>query len=387
MKLKFFVAFLTLAVLSGCTMKDTLRIEGKVFKTDKQYIFINRVDVDTPVRIDSVKIKSNGSFKFKINTTEPDFYQVGLTNSDFITILGSPGERIKLKFSGNYLFENYEISGSPGSQKIRMLDSMLAITKSKIDSLKSIYEKAIDKSDFNITEQRINQEFVKILKAQRLFNIDFILKNLSSLATIKALYQRIDESTYVLYDSRDLQFLKLASDTLTKYYPNSKQVKSLKINFEKEMNRMFLNKIDQLAKNLPETRLDPFLKDINGRQIRLSSLTGKYVLLSFWSASSGDCLTENLELKELYKKYKAKGFEIYQVNLDVNEEVWKKGVSFDELPWISVREDDPSNPHFAQLYNVRILPANYLYDKGGNIIGSDLHGKALQVKLAQLFGN
>lgn len=387
MKIRFIIFLIFLLVLSACKNNNFLRINGTFKNTDKKYVFINRVDVDTRVFIDSVKIKSNGSFKYKMKISETEFYQIGFTNSDFITLLAEPGEKIKLKFNSNLLYSDYNVTGSPGSEKIQMLDSALSCTKARIDSLKSVYEGAVGKPEFEATEQAVNQKFVKILKEQRLFNINFILKNLKSLASIKALYQKIDESTYVLYDSRDLQILKIASDTLTRYYPNSRQVKALKLNFEKELNQMELNKIYQLSKDIPETKLDPALKDVNGKIIRLSSFQGKNVLLTFWSIASGDCLSENLELKNLYKKYKSSGFEIYQINLDLNEEAWKKAVRYDELPWISVREDDPSSPHFAQLYNVKVLPANYLYDRTGNIIGSNLHGKALQVKLTQLFGN
>ncbi len=88
---------------------------------------------------------------------------------------------------------------------------------------------------------------------------------------------------------------------------------------------------------LPPAKLDPELKDIDGKRISLSSLKGKYVLLTFWSFRSKECIVENLQFKEYYKKYKNKGFEIYQINLDESEQDWKKAVKFDELPWISTQ--------------------------------------------------
>jgi thiol-disulfide isomerase/thioredoxin len=145
--------------------------------------------------------------------------------------------------------------------------------------------------------------------------------------------------------------------------------------------------VNDLMSSLPATKLDPSLNDINGNRIALSSLHGKYVLLSFWSSSLNDCISENLTLKELYKKYKSRGFEIYQVNVDIDINAWKKAVRFDELPWINVREDDPKKPKTAIIYNVRTLPANYLYDRDGNIIGANFHGRVLQLKLSQLLGD
>jgi hypothetical protein len=81
------------------------------------------------------------------------------------------------------------------------------------------------------------------------------------------------------------------------------------------------------------------------------------------------------------------GFEIYQINLDESEEKWKAEVKFDELPWINTREDDPLNPKNAILFNVKSLPANYLFDVDGTLIGMNLHGRSLQIKMNQLFNN
>jgi len=140
-----------------------------------------------------------------------------------------------------------------------------------------------------------------------------------------------------------------------------------------------------MADKLPPVKLDPDLKNTDGKRIALSSLKGKYVLLTFWSSRSKECLVENLQLKEYYKIYKNRGFEIYQINVDESETEWKKAVQFDELPWISTREDDPHDPVNARLFNVTRLPSNYLFDKDGKIIGSNLHDRSLQIKLAQLF--
>jgi peroxiredoxin len=384
---KLLIFSLGVLLITGCSDKKSFRINGRSEVNVGKFISIYRIDVNTPVFIDSVKVGSNGSFRIKVNATEPDFYQLGFSGSDFVTLLSQPGEKIKMTFPGKYLYEKYSVQGSPGTRSIMVLDSALASTKARIDSLRKEYEKAVNDPAIKEKEAQWNQELLKLLKDQRLFNIDFILKNLKSFASIKAIYQKVDENTYVLYDTRDLQFLKIVSDTLSRYYPDSKHVRALKSNFEKEYTQMKLNRITELTKNMPVTRLDPSLMDLNGNRITLSSLKGKYVLLSFWSAASRDCLTENLELKNYYQKYSKKGFEIYQVNLDKDPETWKKAVSYDELPWINVREDDPLDPKTATIYNVKALPTNYLYDKEGNIISTNLHGKALQVKLAQLFGN
>ncbi len=310
---------------------------------------------------------------------------MGFSESDFITVLAEPGEKIKLEFNGKNLSQDYTVSGSEGSEQIRMLDLQLAGTKRKLDSLKTIYNAASKEPGFDEKGPLIETEFDNLLKEIRKKNIEFIITHTRSLASLKALYQRIDENTYVLYEPRDLQYLKIISDSLGRYYPNSKHVQALAEDLKKEMNQLYSRQFEDMASSLPEIKLDPNLKDINGKRIALSSLRGKIVLLTFWSVLSKECITENLQLKEIYKTYNKKGFEIYQINLDENEELWKKEVKFDELPWISTREDDPLNPVNARLFNVKTLPTNYLFGRDGSITGSNLHGRSLLIKLNQLF--
>lgn len=374
-----------IAILSGCKDKEKFILEGIIKGTSEKYISLSRIDVDTPVLIDSVKIDRNGNFRFKVKVTEPDFYAVGFSSSDFITILAGPGEKIKVMFDGEKLYEKYTIIGSPETEKLQMLDLTLTETKRKLDSLSTVYNKASSEPGFDTKGPLLEAEFDKLIKAQRRNNIVFILNNTNSLASIKALYQKINPETNVLYDQRDLQYFKIVTDSLKHHYPNSKQVQALTRDFEKEMKIMYSNQIAKITKDLPETKLDPDLKDVNGKRIKMSSIKGKYVLLTFWSFQSKECIEENLQFKTFYKLYSKKGFEIYQINLDESEANWKAAVKFDELPWINTREDDVLKPFNARLFNVKTLPTNYLFDKNGQIIATDLHGRSLQMKLEQLF--
>jgi thiol-disulfide isomerase/thioredoxin len=384
--MKRIIFLLTLVIIiTGCNHKKQFSVNGVIKDSKTKYIYLNKLDVDTPILIDSAKISRKGSFRFKVKATGPDFYQLGFSTTNFITLLAEPGERINLLFNGKDLFENYSVKGSAGSAKLQVLDLFLAETKRKLDSLSTLYTKASHEPGFDVRGPLLDAEFKDLVKAQRKNNIVFIINNINSLASIKALYQKINPQTYVLYDQHDLQYLKIVSDSLTRRYPNSKQVQALARDFKKELNQMLFSQIEQISKNLPNTVLDPDLVNIAGKRVSLSSLKGKYVLLTFWSVQSRDCIEENLQLKEFYKLYNKKGFEIYQINLDENEEQWRAAVRFDELPWINTREDNPKDPKNALLFNVKTLPANYLFDKESKIIASNLHGKELQLKLDQLF--
>ena len=388
--MKRLLIFLLPALLSaGCQNNNKFIVKGLIQEPGKKVIYLNRINVNALVLIDSSEIDTKGRFRFRVKATEPDFYQLGYSESDFITILAEPGEKIDLAFKGINLSGEYSVTGSEGSEKVRMLDMRLNDTKRKLDSLRTVYEEVSAAPDSEEKKALLEDEFTNTIKDIRKKNIEFIITNTRSMASIKALYQKIDDNAYVLYDPKDLQYLKIVSDSLRRYYPRSRNVIALTEDLKKGLNQMDARinarKIEDMANSSPEVKLDPNLRDINGKKVALSSLRGKVVLLTFWSVDSKECIAENLQFKSIYKIYNTKGFEIYQINLDENEEKWRAMVKFDELPWISTREEDPRNPVNAVLFNVKAVPANYLFDREGNIVGMNLHGRSLQIKLNQLF--
>ena len=382
--MKKIVLFLPLIILFACG-RNHVRISGVIKNTEKEMIYLDKMGAGDIVSVDSSGIKKHGEFNFNIKASELNFYRVRLTDNNFVTLLTGPGEKIRITSNKEYLPENYELTGSENSQKIRLLDNHLLKTQKKLDSLTNLFKELNNKPGFDTISEGLNEAYLKVENEQRNFNIRFVLENLNSLASIKALYQKFDENTYVLYKNRDLQYLKIVSDSLQKAYPESKHTKALVADLEKGLNRYNQLRINQIIENMPKTALDVQLPDINGDTISLLSNRGKYVLLSFWSTASEACLKENLIFKSLYKKYNRKGFEIYQVCIDKNIVKWEKAVKFDELPWISVIDTDPEKSGIVRMFNIQSVPFNYMFDKEGNIISKDLHGRTLNIKMNQLF--
>jgi len=382
--MKNFILFLLVTTaLTGCGENDKVIIKGTFGEGKEGMVYLDQSDVDRSTVIDSARIKRN-RFKFSTVITGPEFLQVRLNNNDFVGLLASPGEEINLDFGSSPLVMNYTVSGSSGSDMIRGLDQYLFATKVKLDSLTKLYTGLSD-GDLAVQGAGLEKAYVDAVEAQRKHNIGFILENITSLASIKALYQRIDENTYVLYQPRDLQFLKIVSDSLSVKYPVSKHVRALKENVTSELNRMYLDRLTSMASEVAPSKADPVLPDPQGKMIRLSSLRGKYVLVTFWATTSEDCLAEISTLQNIYSLYHGKGLEIYQVSLDADSTRWKNVVKFEEIPWISVREEDPGNPAYAMAMNISKIPSNLLVDPEGNIINTNLFGRNLLIRMDQLF--
>ncbi len=369
--------------VAGCGNDNKVTIRGTLGEETEGIALLEKSEVDHSTVIDSAAIK-RGHFKFTLEATGPEFLQVRFENGEFIGLLAMPGEKIDISFGKSPLAMNYTVSGSQGSEEVRMLDLQLLKTNTRLDSIRKIYS-GLSAEEIAIRGAELQEAYVEIVDAQRNYNIKFVIENISSMAAIKALYQRIDENTYVLYQPRDLQYLKIVSDSLSVKYPVSRHVRALKENVTSELNRMYIDRMASLASQLPEANTKPALPDTKGNMVSVASLEGKYVLVSFWLTTSPECIAELPLLRSLYKEYHAKGLEIFHVSLDPDEEMWRNRVRFEEIPWISVREEDPLNPVYARLMNVQSVPSNLLYDPEGKIINNNLTGRNLQIRLDQIF--
>jgi peroxiredoxin len=137
--------------------------------------------------------------------------------------------------------------------------------------------------------------------------------------------------------------------------------------------------IEQEGANSP----DIVLPNPGGKEIMLTSLRGKVVLVHFWAAEDPGSRVLNSLLADAYKKYKSKGLEIYQVNVGTNRSEWLDAIDKDNLSWINVGDLEGSTK--ARLsYNIQNIPYNYLLDKEGKIVAKNLTGTDLDKALSKI---
>ncbi|MGO8927390.1 MAG: TlpA family protein disulfide reductase [Limisphaerales bacterium] len=124
-------------------------------------------------------------------------------------------------------------------------------------------------------------------------------------------------------------------------------------------------------------------KDTAGKALSIANYKGKVVLLDFWATWCGPCVHELPNVIKTYDTYHKQGFEIIGISLDKDQEKLASFTKEKNMTWVQYFDGLVWQNKLAVKYGVNSIPATYLLDGQGTIIGKDLRGEALDQAVAK----
>jgi peroxiredoxin len=123
--------------------------------------------------------------------------------------------------------------------------------------------------------------------------------------------------------------------------------------------------------------------DVKGQPLSIASYKGKVVLIDFWATWCGPCVGELPNVLKTYEKHHPAGFEIIGISLDKDKSKLESFTKEKNMPWQQFFDGQVWNNKLSTKYGVNSIPATYLLDGEGKIIGKDLRGEELEAAVAK----
>lgn len=361
---KLYLAVIVPLLLAACgENKSNFHVDGQISGAEGKMLYLDAAALDGIHVLDSVKLKASGDYSFSHQRPEaPDFYRLRLDDRIVNFVIDST-ETVGISGSADKFGLDYTIEGSESNHKIKELSLKLADLQGRIDRLTAEYQSgSLLPGIYNDSIDRMVSNYKNDVK------MNYILTAPNTDYAYFALFQRLNG--YLLFDpltSRDdVRCFAAVATSFNNAYPHSERARNLYNIAMKGMRNTRTG--SQQVVELPEGSqinesgiIDITLRDIDGRERKLSDLKGKVVLLDFTAYATEVSASHNYMLRELYDKYASRGLEIYQISLDSNEHFWK--TTADNLPWICVRDSRGTYSDLLTLYNVTALPSVFVISR------------------------
>ena len=370
MKRILFVAFVSL-LLAACGGKDSYKITGTIDGLeDGAVVTLNVIDFNNLMELDSAVIK-NGKFTFKGHTDTVDIAFITFDLEDNVGGCELFLERGSINVSVDIFEGKQRVGGTPNNDAFQNFVDNVEVLNDEADEIedKIRISLAAQEDCSPLYEQmgELQERFKKIVAGTIQDNADKLFG-----------YRQLMDN-YTLYEPEEvMEFLGLLAPSFGSDYSLGQLTAMIGAQLNVSLGHQY-------------TDFEAPILDKKGNFSNTAKLSdyvskNKVVLLDFWASWCTPCINEIPNLKAAYKKFKSKGFEIVSVSVDDETEDWVKAVKDNGLTWVQLwngDEDLENSP--AMDYVISAIPATFLIDADGTIIGRNLRDNELEKALEDYF--
>lgn len=370
-----------LVALGSCDNRK-FRVDGAITEAKDSVLYLENMSLDGPVAIDSVKLGDNGAFSFSEKSPEaPEFYRLRIAGQ-IINLSVDSTETINVKASYPTMSTGYTVEGSAECATIKELALKQIGLLNRVIAIQNNPTLGIDVTRDSV--ERLIDAYKQEIK------MNYIYKAPMRASSYFALFQTLGNR--LIFNPResedDIKAFAAVATSWDTYHPGSLRGKNLHNIAIEGMRNIRIVRNNRAAAQLDASKInvtnliDISLPDNKGVTRKLTDLKGKVVMLDFHVFGADGSTKRIMQLRELYNKYHARGFEIYQVALDPDEHFWKTQTA--ALPWISVRDADGLDSRYLMLYNVKTIPTFFLVKRDNSLDKRDVQIDNLDAEIVKL---
>ena len=322
-----------------------------------------------------------GSFSFSEEAPDaPEFYRLRISDQ-IINVAIDSTETVTFRSSWPQMASKYEVEGSENCEKIKELTLQLMDLRERAIAISQNDQLSIDEANDSLLA--IITQYKNDVKTK------YIFPTPGKSYAYFALFQTLGDM--LLFNPRnnkdDIKVFAAVATSWDTYYPHAERGQNLhNIAIEGMKNQRIVEAKESQtieASRVQEAGvLDIELTDNKGQVRHLTDLKGKVVLLDFHVFAMDESPARILTLRELYNKYHAQGFEVFQVSLDSDEHFWKQQTA--ALPWISVLDPNGIQSQIISMYNIQAVPDFFLIDRDNNLVKRAAQIKDLDTEIKKL---
>ncbi|HRW88447.1 MAG TPA: TlpA disulfide reductase family protein [Flavobacteriales bacterium] len=366
-------------LLAACSGGDQAMLDVHVDGGAGRTLYLDRYENNRPVHLDSVTLDAQGKGSLSIASLPLDFYRVAFDDQDQLVLALDSTSSVSVQATVGDMPATAQASGNTHSELlldfVRRSDALQQEAQGIRERLANGDQDPDDLDRLNA----LNDQLMTLAK-------EAVDQNPGSPVQYYAVTRlnaqdHVDRYVKVRDDLRGT----MAGSPIYQGYSNAvdRMVKQAEALRQQQERQQQLEQLLPIGGDAP----DFAQQTPNGGTLRLSDLRGKLVLIDFWASWCKPCRLENPNVKRVYDRYHAKGFEILGVSLDRNRDAWLQAIEQDGLPWKHVSDLAFWNNEAAQLYGVSSIPYTVLVDREGKILAKGLRGNGLEQKLAEVLGS
>lgn len=340
---------LIISTFDSCKEENKVTIKGELSNLDFPYIVVTHFSTDTLV-VDTVKIDKNGAFTYQtfIDTLTVFTFYLNDYNASAV-VFGDKAQKITLKgdatlpdliqVNGNEINEDLtffkEENKALLTQRAELLNSM------KMDRLSNTNQGVLSENERIVRLNSLNHQLTQ--KAE-----EFVQKNPSKIASVILINNFFRDTENPAALERVLGYLEGEALELALTDDLKTHCNNLKLSAE--------------GSHLPYFQL----VDTNNDTIRSVDFRGKYMVLSFLSASDEESRQDISVLKSEYDKLNKDSVRFISIYID-SDKYPITSIPDDSIPWITVPAKNSWSSDIVRAYNIRYVPYHILISPDGTI--------------------